>query len=220
MLLVFISSVTYSMLGEYILICQRFCSKCKSLVKCVLRKKDLYIYIYCDESAAFPLIITTPSLIRCPSPGSWPEWGGALKQPGLAASDEAHLNRMAPHHRRCLNAECASPRETGLFPGPCMHAGVFVGPGRERDFRAANDMSRRTRGSDETVPVLRPSGQYAVPTSPVERRGPRGRRSRASDLKEGSACGRPRLPGPFLPEHCPSFTNPTARRGHQIPCLF
>ncbi len=46
MLLVFISSVTYSMLGEYILICQGFCSKCKSLVKCVLRKKDLYIYIY------------------------------------------------------------------------------------------------------------------------------------------------------------------------------
>ncbi len=25
---------------------------------------------------------------------------------------------------------------------------------------------------------------------------------------------------PFLSKHCPSFTNPAARRGHQIPCLF
>ncbi len=28
------------------------------------------------------------------------------------------------------------------------------------------------------------------------------------------------LPGPVLLEHCPSFTNPTTRRGHQIHCLF
>uniref|UniRef100_A0A672MCW2 Attractin like 1 n=1 Tax=Sinocyclocheilus grahami TaxID=75366 RepID=A0A672MCW2_SINGR len=33
------------------------------------------------------------------------ERGGALKQPGLAACDEAPLNRMEPHHRHCLNAE-------------------------------------------------------------------------------------------------------------------
>ncbi len=30
--------------------------------------------------------------------------------------DEAHLNQMQPRHRRCLNTECASSRETGLFP--------------------------------------------------------------------------------------------------------
>ncbi len=50
----------------------------------------------CDESAASPLIISiSPSLNRRPSPGSRREWvcerGGALKQPGLAACDEAHL---------------------------------------------------------------------------------------------------------------------------------
>ncbi len=49
----------------------------------------------CDESVASPLIISiSPSLIRRPSPGSRREWvcerGGALKQPGLAACDEAH----------------------------------------------------------------------------------------------------------------------------------
>ncbi len=48
-----------------------------------------------DESVASPLIISiSPSLIRRPSPGSRREWvcerGGALKQPGLAACDEAH----------------------------------------------------------------------------------------------------------------------------------
>ncbi len=50
----------------------------------------------CDESVASPLIISiSPSLIRRPSSGSRREWvcerGGALKQPGLAACDEAHL---------------------------------------------------------------------------------------------------------------------------------
>ncbi len=54
------------------------------------------IFASCDESAASPLIISiSPSLNRRPSPGSRREWvcerGGALKQPGLAACDEAHL---------------------------------------------------------------------------------------------------------------------------------
>ncbi len=72
-------------------------------------------------------------------------------------------------------------------------------------------------------------GQDAGPTSPVERRGPRGRRSRWRSHRPSrpgpqmGACAAARLrplPGPFLPEHCPSFTNPAARRRYQIPCLF
>ncbi len=75
------------------------------------------------------------------------------------------------------------------------------------------------------APVRRPSGQDAGPTSPVERRGPRGRRSRRPSRpgpQRGAraAAGLRPLPGPFLPEHCPSFTTLVARRGHQIPCLF
>ncbi len=77
--------------------------------------------------------------------------------------------------------------------------------------------------------MRRPSGQDAGPTSPVERRGPRGRRSRWRSRRPSrpgpqrgarAAAGLRPLPGPFLPEHCPSFTTLAARRGHQIPCLF
>ncbi len=71
--------------------------------------------------------------------------------------------------------------------------------------------------------------QDAGPTSPVEHRGPRGRRSLWRSHRPSrpgpqrgarAAAGLRPLPGPFLPEHCPSFTNPAARRGHQIPGLF
>ncbi len=82
-----------------------------------------------------PLIISlSPSLIRRPSPGSRREWvcerGGALKQPGLAACDEAHLKWMEPHHRRCYMP--VAPLLWRPVSSPCMHAGVLVGPGRER----------------------------------------------------------------------------------------
>ncbi len=79
------------------------------------------------------------------------------------------------------------------------------------------------------APVRRLSGQDAGPTSPVERRGPRGRRSRWRSRRPSrpgpqrgarAAAGLRPLLGPFLPEHCPSFTTLAARRGHQIPCLF
>ncbi len=73
---------------------------------------------------------------------------------------------------------------------------------------------------DETAPVIRPLGQDAGLTSPVERREPRGRRSRWRSHRpsrpgpQSAAARLCPLPGPFIPEHCPSFTNPTARRGH------
>ncbi len=95
---------------------------------------------------------------------------------------------------------------------PCMHAGVLVGPGRER-LR------------DEHAPVRRLMGQDAGPYNPWKRRGPKGGRSRwmkpptlAPRTREGSACGC-RTPPPYLD---PSFSNTAlpARRGHQIPCLF
>ncbi len=82
-----------------------------------------------------PLIISiSPSLNRRPSPGSRREWvcerGGALKQPGLAACDEAHLKWMEPHHRRCYMP--SAPLLWRPVSSPCMHTGVLVGPGRER----------------------------------------------------------------------------------------
>ncbi len=165
-----------------------------------------------------PLIISiSPSLNRRPSSGSWREWvcerGGALKQPGLAACDEAHLKWMEPHHRRCYMP--SAPLLWRPVSSPCMHAGVLVGPGRER---------RAWR----TAPARRLTGQDAGPY-PWKRRRPKGGRSRwwkPPPSRPGpqrgvrAAAGLRPLPGPFLPEHCPSFTTHAARRGHQIPCLF
>ncbi len=128
-----------------------------------------------------------------------------------------------------LYAECASPLETGLFPVHARWCPRGSRKGAWRDFRAARDVSRRTRGPDETAPVIRPLGQDAGPTSPLERRGPRGRRRRWRSRRPSrpgpqrgarAAAGLRPLPGPFLPEHCPSFTTRAAQRGHQIPCLF
>ncbi len=63
------------------------------------------IYNILWRVAGSPLIIIiTPSfnatLHQAPD-GSGCVRGGALKQPGLAACDEAHLTWMKPHHRRC-----------------------------------------------------------------------------------------------------------------------
>ncbi len=112
-----------------------------------------------------------------------------------------------------LYAECASPLETGLFP--CMHAGVLVGPGRS----VRSNCRTRTRLT----------GQDAGPFNPREV--PQAKRvddvageaaALAPRTSEGSAwaAGLRPLPGPFLPEHCPSFTTRAAQRGHQIPCFF
>ncbi len=41
-----------------------------------------------------------------------------------------HLKWMEPHHRRCYMP--SAPLLWRLVSSPCMHAGVLVGPGRER----------------------------------------------------------------------------------------
>ncbi len=128
-----------------------------------------------------------------------------------------------------LYAECASPLETGLFP---VHAhwcprGSRKGALRERvppKARAAGPVVRM-----RTAPARRLTGQDAGPYNPQKRRGPkedeaatRSRRPSRPGPARGvrATAGLRPLPGPFLLEHCPSFTNLAARRGHQIPCLF
>ncbi len=70
-----------------------------------------------------------------------------------------------------------------------------------------------------TAPALRLTGQDAGPYNPWKRRGPKedeaARRSRRpeSEKEARAAAGLRPLPGPFLLEHCPSLTNPAARRG-------
>ncbi len=126
-----------------------------------------------------------------------------------------------------LYAGCASPLETGLFP---VHARWCPRGSRKGALRDRAPPKARAAGPavrTRTAPARRPSGQDAGPTRPIECcRGPRGGRSRWKSHRPSrpgprrgarAAAGLRPLPGPFLPEHCPSFTTRAAQRGHQIP---
>ncbi len=157
-------------------------------------------YIYCDESAASPLIISiSPSLNRRPSPGSRREWvcerGGALKTSRSGGvwwgTPEVNGASSPP----LLYAECASPRETGLFP---VHARWCPRGSRKGAVEGAS-----------AAPVTRLTGQDAGPYNPRRCRGPkedeaatRSRRPSRSDPRGE----RVRLPdsAPYLD---PSFQN-------------
>ncbi len=86
-----------------------------------------------------------------------------------------------------LFAERASPRETGLFPvharwclcGSLPRACTLVSSWVQEGSIEGDHATRAAGPAVRTrsAPVIRPSGQDAGPTSPVERRGPRGRRS-------------------------------------------
>lgn len=158
------------------------------------------------------------------------ERGGALDESGLAACDGAHLKEMEPHHRRCLKAQRASPRETGLFPVHAHWCPRGSRKGALRDSRATRDVSCRTRGPVENRTRLhgrrarmpgRPSPASAA-ASEEDEAARRSRRPSRPGPKRGAraAAGLRPLPGPFLHEHCQTPTNPAARRGHQIPCCF
>ncbi len=111
------------------------------------------------------------------------------------------------------------------LPRACTLVSSWVQEGSVEGTGAAEGASCRTR----TAPARRLTGQDAGPYNPQKRRGPkedeaatRSRRPSRPGPARGAraAAGLRPLPGPFLLEHCPSFTNLAARRGHQIPCLF
>ncbi len=156
---------------------------------CVCIYIYIYIYIYILwRVGCLPLIISiSPSLNRRPSPGSLREWvcerGGALKQPGLAACDEAHLKWMEPHHRRCYMP--SAPLLWRPVSSPCMHAGVLVGPGRERwgiECRTHPWDGWRARMPGRLIPR---SAAGRRKTKPLKKPPPLAPRT-----SEGSACGR------------------------------
>ncbi len=89
----------------------------------------------CDESAASPLVISTPRPLIAALHQA-PDGSGCVREEGRCNSQVwRRVMRHTPEVNGAsspplLYAGCASPLETGLFP--CMHAGVLVGPGRER----------------------------------------------------------------------------------------
>ncbi len=141
--------------------------------------------MYCEESVASPLIISiSPSLIRRPSPGSRREWvcerGGALKQPGLAACDEAHtwsewslITAAVICRVRLSSGDRSLPRACTLVSSWVQEGSVERGGPHPRDGWRAR-MPGRTPGS-----AAGPKEDEAADRS---------RRPRAPDPR-GSACG-------------------------------
>ncbi len=112
-----------------------------------------------------------------------------------------------------LYAGCACPLETGLFP---VHARCCP-RGSRKGASSTEDRTRETADGPgyRAVPLEAPRAQRRT-KPPIEAA------ALAPQTQGGAraATGLRPLPGPILPEHCPSFTTRAARRGHQIPCLF
>ncbi len=115
---------------------------------------------------------------------------------------------MEPHHRRCYMPSAPLLWRDRSLPRACTLVSSWVQEGSVEGATAAQDAGpynpRRCRGPKED--------EAAERSRRPSRSGPeRGARA---------AAGLRPLPGPFLPEHCPSFTTRAAQRGHQIPRLF
>ncbi len=178
---------------------------------------NIYIYILWRVGCLPPLIVSINASSRLPTGvGVWERRGAETARSG-GVWWGTHLKWMEPHHHRCYMP--SAPLLWRPVSSPCMHAGVLVGPGRERRaWRTAP--ARRLTGQDagpgcRAVPLEAPRAQRRM-KPPIEAA------ALAPRTQGGAraATGLRPLPGPFLPEHCPSFTTRAARRGHQIPCLF
>ncbi len=120
---------------------------------------------------------------------------------------------MEPHHRRCYMP--VAPLRWRPVSSP-VHA------------RWCPRGSRKGASSGRTAPVRRLTGQDDGPYT-WERRGPIGGRSRQGSRRPRApgprwgaraATGLRPLPGPFLPEHCPSFTIRVHNEDTRSPVYF
>ncbi len=189
----------------------------------------------CDESAASPLIISTPRPLIAALHQA-PDGSGCVREEGRCNSQVwRRVMRHTPEVNGAsspplLYAGCASPLETGLFP---VHARWCPRGSRKGALRDRVPPKARAAGPavrTRTAPARRPSGQDAGPTRPIECcRGPRGGRSRWKSHRPSrpgprrgarAAAGLRPLPGPFLPEHCPSFTIRVHNEDTRFPLLF
>ncbi len=149
----------------------------------------------CDESAASPLIISTPRPLIAALHQA-PDGSGCVREEGRCNSQVwRRVMRHTPEVNGAsspplLYAGCASPLETGLFP---VHARWCPRGSRKGALRDRVPPKARAAGPavrTRTAPARRPSGQDAGPTRPIECcRGPRGGRSRWKSH-------RPSRPGP------------------------
>ncbi len=146
-----------------------------------------------------PLIISiSPSLNRRPSPGSRQEWvcerGGALKTARSGGGTPEVNGASSPP---LLYAECASPRETGLFPVHARWCPRGSRKGALRDRVAHPWDGWRARMPGRLIPG---SAAGRGKTKPLKKPPPLAPRTR-----QGSACGRRTPP---LTWTLPSWTLP------------
>ncbi len=161
-----------------------------------------------------------------------PDGSGCVREEGRCNSQ---VWRRVMRHTPEVNGASSPPL---LYAGcallwrpvssPCMHAGVLVGPGRERwgigcrrrrelpDPRSGRGPHPRD-GRRARMPGRLDPSSVAVDLEVDEAAGKAHRPSRPGPRRGARAAGLRPLPGPFLPEHCPSFTTRAAQRGHQIP---
>ncbi len=195
-----------------------------------------HTHTYCDESAASPLIISTPRPLIAALHQA-PDGSGCVREEGRCNSQVwRRVMRHTPEVNGAsspplLYAGCASPLKTGLFP---VHARWCPRGSRKGALRDRVPPKARAAGPavrTRTAPARRPSGQDAGPTRPIECcRGPRGGRSRWKSRRPSrpgprrgarAAAGLRPLPGPFLPEHLPLLHNPrSTTRTPDSPLLF
>ncbi len=173
----------------------------------------------CDESAASPLIISTPRPLIAALHQA-PDGSGCVREEGRCNSQVwRRVMRHTPEVNGAsspplLYAECASPLETGLFP---VHAHWCPRGSRKGALREQLPHPYTADG-----PGCRAVSSPEVPWPEGGRSRWRSRRPSRSGPERGAraAAGLRPLPGPFLPEHCPSFTTRAAQRGHQIPLFI
>ncbi len=173
----------------------------------------------CDESAASPLIISTPRPLIAALYQA-PDGSGCVREEGRCNSQVwRRVMRHTPEVNGAsspplLYAECASPLETGLFPRACTLVSSWVQEGSVE----SEDRTRETADGPGCRAVHLEAPRAHRRTKPLNG----SRRPRAPGPRWGAraATGLRPLPGPFLPEHCPSFTTRAAQRGHQIPLFI
>ncbi len=144
--------------------------------------------------------------------------GGALKQPGLAACDEAPFPSGVPHHRRCYMP--VAPLLWRPVSSP-VHA-RWCPRGSRKGASSGRTAPPRETADGARMPGRRP-GSAAGPEEDEAADGSRRPRALAPPdpgREARAATGLRPLPGPFLPEHCPSFTFRVHDEDTRSPCLF
>ncbi len=173
----------------------------------------------CDESAASPLIISTPRPLIAALHQA-PDGSGCVREEGRCNSQVwRRVMRHTPEVNGAsspplLYAECASPLEDRSLPRACTLVSSWVQEGCVEGAAAAPVHGWRARMPGRIIPG------GAVARRRKSRWGSRRPSRSGPERGARAAAGLRPLPGPFLPEHCPSFTIRVHNEDTRSPVYF